>query len=518
MRLPSKTLRSFVTLHTWVGLASGLLLFIAFYAGAISVFTHELDGWRRPAGEVPREEKIERAQLLLDKVQAAHPNAHNLRLRLEPANPELHWYSENYAEHRRYLLDPSNQALTQGAEHGGFIQFIYTLHYTAGLPAPWGTYLFGVACVLYGLALVSGIVVHSPVLLKDMSALRAGRNLKRFWQDAHNVIGVLSLPFHAIFAWSGAILTIGTLLLAPFQFLVFEGRLMPRIGPDLEVAAHVEPAGVRQPLQPLAELLRRAEEEVPGLEVGAIALHDPGDVNAQVTLSGLADQKRLSRRVAVALNGATGAVLGIDQPITDTPGKRFLAGLTSLHYGNFGGTLLKWLYFILGLAGAFLFYSGNLLYVEARRKRQQAEQPRRTRLMAQLTLGVCLGCIAGISALFVSGALLPERFDESVYFGLFFACVVWAFLRAPARAGHELLWLCAVVTAAIPAAAWVATGVSPLAALLDGHLHRLWVDVTALLLAWAYARMARATLRRGREGPINSVWSLPGRRAATVSP
>lgn len=512
------TLRSFLALHTWVGLAAGLLLFIAFYAGAISVFTHELDGWRRPAGDVPRGEKIARAQTLLDQVQAAHPESHNLTLRLEPANPELHWYSEDYAEHRRYLLDASGQTLTQGAGHGGFIQLIYELHYTAGLPTPWGSYLFGVACVLYGLALVSGIVIHAPVLVKDLFALRAGRNLKRLWQDAHNVIGLLSLPFHVIFAWSGAVLTIGYIMLAPFQFFIFEGKLMERIEPDLETAPHMEPTGTPRPLLPLAKLLKRGEAQVPGFEVGAIKLHDAGDANAQVSLYGLADQRRLSRRVAVVLNGATGEVLGVDQPSHYTPGKRFLNSLTALHYGNFGDALLKWLYFILGLIGAFLFYSGNLLYVEARRKHQQVEQPRRARFMARLTLGVCLGCIAGISALFVAGALLPERWDHPVYFGLFFACIVWAFLRAPARAGHELLWLCAALTAAIPAAAWLATGMSPLAALLDGHFHRLGVDLTALLLAWAYARLARATLRRGREGPPHSVWALPGRQDATALP
>lgn len=509
MKFKSGTLRSFLALHTWVGLASGLLLFIAFYAGAISVFTHELDGWRRPAGDVSRSDRIDRAQVLLDKVRAAHPESHNITLRLEPANPELHWYSDDYAQYRRYYLDAAGEKLTQGAAHGGFIQLIYKLHYTAGLPAPWGTYLFGIACVLYGLALVSGIVIHAPVLVKDLFALRPGRNLKRLWQDAHNVIGVLSLPFHIIFAWSGAVLTIGFVMLAPFQLFVFDGQLMPRIERDLATAPHVEPAGERRPLLSLAELIGRGEARVPGFEAGAISVHDAGDANAQVTLTGLADQKMLSRRVNVALNGASGEVLAVDQPATDTPGKRFLNGLTALHYGNFGDTLLKWLYFILGLVGAFLFYSGNLLYVEARRRHRAAGQLRHARVMAQLTLGVCLGCIAGISALFVAGGLLPERWDQPIYFGIFFGCIAWALLRAPARAGHELLCLCAALTAVIPAAAWIATGVSPLAALFDRHHHRLWVDLTALALAWSYACMAQATLRRGREGPRNSVWACP---------
>lgn len=58
------------------------------------------------------------------------------------------------------------------------------------------------------------------------------------------------------------------------------------------------------------------------------------------------------------------------------------------------------------MSGAFLFYSGNLLWIEARRKRQRAVQPLSARLMAQATLGVCLGSVAGISAAFLTNKLL----------------------------------------------------------------------------------------------------------------
>jgi uncharacterized iron-regulated membrane protein len=40
----------------------------------------------------------------------------------------------------------------------------------------------------------------------------------------------------------------------------------------------------------------------------------------------------------------------------------------ALHFGSYGGEPIRWGYFFLGLAGAFLFYSGNLLWIESRRK------------------------------------------------------------------------------------------------------------------------------------------------------
>ena len=170
---------------------------------------------------------------------------------------------------------------------------------------------------------------------------------------------------------------------------------------------------------------------------------------------------------------------------------------------------MKWLYFLLGLAGAFLFYSGNLLWIEARRKRRQMAQPRRTRFVAGLTLGVCLGCVAGVSAVFLAGALLPQAWIARSYFIVFFASILWALLRPPARAGHELLWLCVVLTTAIPLAGWIGSGEHLFAAAWHGHWARFLTDATALVLALAFWRMAVATLRRGHEGDPNSLWHLP---------
>src|SRR3546814_6459992 len=99
------------------------------------------------------------------------------------------------------------------------------LHYSLGLPIV-GTWLMGLVSLLYGLALLSGVVIHLPRLLQNLFALRPGRNLKQFWQDAHNVVGVLSLPMHVMFAITGALLCLLLVLLTTLNPLVYEGKLM----------------------------------------------------------------------------------------------------------------------------------------------------------------------------------------------------------------------------------------------------------------------------------------------------
>lgn len=509
--MKAATLRSFLAVHTWIGLITGMALFIAFYAGAVTVFTHELQDWQRPASHAQTDDPVAQSQALLDAILAQHGNADGELFLSLPGSrsPQAtaFWFDEATRTRKEYLLDDAGKLAT-GNPRSGFVQFIYDLHFTAGLPRTAGTYLFGIVCVLYGLALVSGVVIYAPVFLKDLFALRLGKNLKRMWQDAHNVVGMLSLPFHVVFAWSGAVLCIGYLLLAPFQFLVYENKLLGILEHDLEPSPHVEPAGVRAPMLPLAELLHRAKLELPELEPESFGIHDPGDAKAQVAVFGHAEQRRLASAAAVVLDAADGKLVAKVEPTQYTPGRAFLNSLTALHFGNFGHYTVKWLYFLLGLAGAFLFYGGNLLWIEARRKRRQAEQPFKTKAMAALTLGVCLGCMAGVSATFLAGAWLPEAWVSRSYFAVFFASILWACIRPPARAGHELLWLCALLTAAIPLAGWLGNGEHLLAAAARGHWHRFFVDAAALGMALGFWRMARATLRRGRTGDPNSVWAL----------
>ena len=126
--------------------------------------------------------------------------------------------------------------------------------------------------------------------------------------------------------------------------------------------------------------------------------------------------------------------------------------------------------------------------------------------MASLTLGVCLGSVAGVSALFIAGSLLTEAWHSTVYFSVFFAALVWAFIRQPAKAGAELLYVCALLTMLVPVAAWYSSGAFFLTPLLQGALLRPAVEGTAVLLAVLFCLLARASQRRASRQD-NSIWA-----------
>jgi uncharacterized iron-regulated membrane protein len=516
MKLKPTTLRTFTTLHSWVGLVAGFALFVAFYAGAITVFHQDLQQWAAPHAIGAGTPSLADAQRLLDGVLAAHPEAReHLGMTFpgyELAQPTAYWQDS----HGTWLYaTPDDLAGSPTSPGASLPDLINELHYTLGIPVA-GTWLMGIVSLLYGVALVSGFVIHLPRLAKDLFALRPGRNLKRFWQDAHNVIGVLSLPFHIVFAVTGALLSLLFVLMMALNPLLYGGKLMNASAAAMDTAPTLQSAGIATPLSPLAAWHARAIEVARAQGVvdftpGYLKLDHAGDAHAVVEITGHAP--RGMGDGAVALNATSGAVLATQLPGHRDANHATLAVAYAMHFGDYGHAAVHWLYFLLGLGGAFLFYSGNLLWIESRRKRRQAAQGRSSLIMARATVGICIGLCVAISAAFIAAQLLPwlgwntEAGERWVCFGSWALCALWASWRTPLRAATELLWLAATVTALVPFAHGLATGWWFWRSAVAGHDALLVIDLGALALAVGFAALARATSRRGRHGAMNSVWA-----------
>lgn len=90
MKLPTDLVKMYKEIHGWVGIISGLALFIAFYAGAITMFETPLQRWASPPSRLAPAPSLERTPELVAKVLAAHPEAakgYELHLQTDSANP-----------------------------------------------------------------------------------------------------------------------------------------------------------------------------------------------------------------------------------------------------------------------------------------------------------------------------------------------------------------------------------------------------------------------------------------------
>lgn len=522
--------------HTWTGILTGLALFIAFYAGALTVFKEPLARWVSPPLAQAGVPLAQAQPLIVDTLQADPAAARDFTVHLEDAEHvagRMVWqvrpagaddHETSGVRHYAARLDANGQVEVVETHPSPLAGFIDTLHRVVGLPVDNdpSRWLMGLVAALYSLALVSGVVVLLPSLVKDFFALRVGKNLKRMWLDAHNVVGIVSLPFHLVMALTSVVFAYHDEIYVIQDQLVHEGKwaaAFQRPRPGGVPAAGRDPAAMLSPL----ELVAKARDYAPELVPSMLQYQQVTGPRATVRVWGK-DAAAVSPRARggfLALDPYSGKVINADfLPGRQSTPNLFVSSFFALHMAAFGGTLVQWLYFLLGLAGAWLFYSGNLLWVESRRRkaaRQSNETPaqrRDARYLAAATVGVCLGCICGISLTIVGGKWLYGRVADlaawhtGLYYAAFFACLGWAFWRGCARAAVQLLRAAAGLTLLIPLTTLLAWCLPGLGLWGHGSAASLGVDLTALAGALCFAALARATARRIRHGAPDSVWAV----------
>lgn len=523
-------LRLYKSVHTWTGIVTGMLLFICFYAGALTIFAEPLAHWASPpaGGSI----SIEAADRLIEKTLAARPEAaKDFTLRLATANEpaRLSWRKSRGDDVVwSATLGADGEARIERANVSGLGAFVDAIHRTAGLPLDLetGTTVMGVVSAVYAVALISGLILVLPALAKDFLALRLTENLKRMWLDAHNLVGVASFPFHLVIALTAVVFGLHEPIYDALDHAVYDGRL-PTIMRSTGPFAGVKRDEQKAPMKKVAELVAAVASASPNFSPASLHYRDAGARGALVRVIG-EDPRFLSRGGGFAvLRGATAEIVNVDYlPEKQSGWTAAVSPFFALHFGSYGGEPVRWAYFFLGLAGAFLFYSGNLLWIESRRRTarrhgEQVVQTTASRLMAAASIGVCLGCVCALSVAIVSTKWLYGHVEDvdawrrGIYHAVFFGALAFALLRGAARAGAELAYAAALGALALPVtsvAAWAAPGLGPWAAV---DPESAGVDVVAFGAALCFAALGRATARRAELGPADSVWSARRPREAS---
>ncbi len=524
----TEIIRLYKTVHTWTGIVTGLALFIAFYAGAITMFKEPLAHWIAPPSQ--HRASLAQTDLLIHQTLAVRPDAakeFTLHLTDHGNVPARLTWQKSRDDNSPWSADfaPDGSLQIKQLHLSGLPRFIDDIHRTAGIPGGGeiGEKIMGIVSIIYAVALVSGVIVLLPSLIKDLFALRLGANLKRMWLDAHNVVGIVSLPFHLIMALTAMIFGLHDLIYELQDRWIYDGQLRPIIQASISgsvIKRDDQPAPMLAP----EELLARVQQRAPDFEPVIIQYRNAGTQGAYVRIAGH-NPRYLARGMGfVVVSPVSGDILSTEY----LPGHQgfwsaSVSPFFALHFGSYGGESVRWSYFFLGLAGAFLFYSGNLLWIETRRRtdrRHRGPVPQRlaTRLMAAGTVGVCLGCICGISLTIAAAKWLHGRvgdidvWHQAIYYATFLGVIAWAFQRGAARVAGELLWFAAAATAAIPMTTLVTTLFTDLGATTLG------VDAVAAAGSLGFVWMAQANRRRAIQGSQQSVWSLASASASSRSP
>ncbi|MDM7957460.1 PepSY domain-containing protein [Blastomonas sp.] len=393
--------------HSLIAVIFGGLIYILAVTGTLSVFNHEFQRWERPdAPEMTSiaPEAAERAALAVFRSEA---------------KPTTHLYI-NFPQDDlpRTVITTDTQAFFANSDGSiasretfPWTQFLLDLHYYLHMPQILGLTVVGALGAMLIALSFSGLLAH-PRIFRDAFTFRrkAGRLTT---VDLHNRLGVWTLPFHFSNALTGSILGLATVLAFAIAAAGFdndtEALFAPVFGGEPEMAAgKAEPADIAGPLAYMAR-------EYPDLNVTYVILHDPGTAGQHINvIAEHPDRLIFGDYYNFTASGEFKGNVGISD---GTVGQQVTGAVYNVHFGNWGGLIVKLAYLVFGTALCTIVASGLSIYF-AKRETNGRPAPR----LAAVWTGLVWGT-PGMLAVALVAALLGME-------GIALVAVFWLGLAA----------------------------------------------------------------------------------------
>ncbi len=533
-------------IHTWFGLVLGCVLMIVFFFGSLSVFDREIDRWALPETRfepqpmpsfdamlapifsriTPDPDDVERARKRVVGPLAASLPVMNWGAYTTHRDPVLSLFAEfavtNNTQdpddhvHGNVTVDPRSGKVLPHDDLKLGSEFFYAMHF--GLHLEWlnlGIWIVGVAALVMLAALVSGVVIHRK-LLRELFTFRPQKNTQRSTLDLHNLTGVVALPFHFMFPFTGLIIFAG--LYFPLSETTFK-----RVA-ELEARAEsaskglaFKPAGVAARLASVDAMVVEAKQRwaargAPG-EVGYLSVTHVGDANSYVSIYRAGTDRVTLVGQGVHFAGPTGRVIYEEPPPKTIGGINDF--LTGIHLQHFRHWLLRWFYVLGGLSGCVCIATGLVFFVGKRKRKHAAQGVRGARWVDALAVASVTGMVLATLGVLVANRALPaglaqrNLWQERVFWWMWMLALLHAAWRsapvqqariAPAWreqcAGICVLSLCAVLSN------WLTTGDHLARTIAQGYWPIAGLDLALLTMA-ALAASAVSRLRR-REANLPS--------------
>ncbi len=501
--------QSMSDLHTWVGLLLGWVLYAMFLTGTVSYFKDELSQWARPelARLVELPDPAVVAQRVADTFDRIAPGTSQWSVRLPDARN-----NSAYAFWRTTTREPGQRGFAEGhfdpatGERvnardtlGGdfFYRFHFQFHY---MPVLWGRWLAGIAAMFMLIAIISGVITHKKIFV-DFFTFRWGKG-QRSWLDAHNVLSVFGLPFHAMITYTGLVTLMAMYM--PWGGQVAIKTTAERQQMQAEISAFAQPGkatGQKVPLVSVTDMVRQAQERWGHDNVGRVNATHPGDAAARVIVT-RGDPGRVSMSPQyMEFEGTTGKLLSVRDQVGAAAETRGV--LYALHLGRFSDTVTRWLYFIVSFTGTAMVGTGLVMWTVKRR--QKLPDPQRPyfgfRLVERLNIASIAGLSIAMTAFMWGNRLLPttlagrSNWEIDLFFMVWAAALLHALARPAKAAWVEQLWAASALLFLLPLLNVMTTQRPLWHSLAQGDWVFAGIDLMCWVLAALHAVLAIRTAR-----------------------
>ncbi|MEM1132097.1 MAG: PepSY-associated TM helix domain-containing protein [Pseudomonadota bacterium] len=517
-------------MHSWTGIALGIMLFVVCFTGSVALFYNEFRNWEDPATRVEQTDQTIPMQDIFtewldENVQGRDITFASLNA---PGGRDRSYFSgflnvrdeEGETEFLSQSWNPATGEPIENTREAGANRFLYNLHRDLSWPEALGgrtvgRALVGIVGIAFMLLVLTGIIAHTKIT-KELFSLRYLKSVRLKWQDTHKVFGLWTVPFSSMIAFTGAYLGVIAILAPLIAAITVQGdteKLVQAIG-----IGPSEKAGIEAEMISVDKALATPHPET-GIMPTGVTMENFGDLNAAYTM-----QYPVDDRLLFFDQYKISAVDGRELPLSETlspnePLPRILGALTPLHYGTYGGIVLKIGYFLMGIALCVMAALGNMMWIERRLHGGEGNKSEKFyRALSALSTGVCAGMPAASVVIlhfdkFYWGAEATRYSNVvSIFFIVWLATLIFAWFRGnDYRAARELLAATGLGMMALPISNGLMTGDFLWSAFGTGASGSAWFDLTFLIFG---ALICAGAMKIPANRPIDKRRAKKARKAS----
>ncbi len=417
--------------HGWIGIISSILLFIVTFSGIPALFEAELAQWQSPNNPNLNVQQQDLDKALLTAQSQGFNHTTFFIQTADDVNGNIYFahYFEDDTPAHIVKVNPNDGQIVPEA-NSDIAELLTHLHTDLHLPHPWGGYLVGFAGMAMLLAIIAGIFIHLK-WRKEFVMLRPKRSWRLLLTDQHKLLGLWSLPFTLILAFSGTILGLLNLISPILAVAAFNGDVPKATEAVLGPKAIISQEYVRS--QPINNLLIKQQQQMPDVDMDFIFIDGLNDKGGLIKFSG-SHKTKLSNLESVTFKLANGEQVHRGSFVEKGVFQRIFAAVTPLHYVMYGNGWLKVLYALSALAVCGLILSGNMLWLERRQNKQNASP--NNHWLGQLTIGSCGGLVVATAGVIAASQVLrifnlaqqQIQFEVYIFWGTWLALIIVPFV------------------------------------------------------------------------------------------
>ncbi|ANW95575.1 hypothetical protein AXE80_04475 [Wenyingzhuangia fucanilytica] len=420
--------------HTVSGIVISVVLYVIFFAGSFSFFRDEIINWERNQSTKVTDGIHFNINKALDSIQTnktlygrsvsieKHSNERRLNVSLSASKDTLAAKETNGRDF--FYLDTQDFSQHQYVSSYSLGEFLYRLHFLAQIKYPVGYYLAGFTAFFFLFAIITGVLVHWKKIVSNFYVFRPMAKLKALWTDAHTALGMIGLPFQFVYAVTGAFFMIKLLLVAPNVMVIYNGNqqeLYKDLGYTPTDFSFHQTKNTEQ--VDYNKYLKNIQQQWPNFNITKVLIQNFGDTNEHITLEGHTNRNlKFNGFGKITYKTSTNEVVYEKKPTETTSYLESVKNiLYRIHYGDYGGYLLKILSFILGLTSCFVIISGVMIWLVARDKKNVPEKRRRfNQRVVLIYLAICLSMYPITALSFIAVKVFAAQMSQSFIYSFYF--------------------------------------------------------------------------------------------------